>query len=235
MFDSPRLGLPFLDGAQAQKHVTVNEALARLDAFASGRVESLGATTPPVSPEDGDAHIPGTGATGDWAGHDNALALFLNGGWEFVTPWSGAAFWIDDEGAVATFVGTAWVMGQIGGSAAGATTLAQVETFEQALTGAVTTTPAAIPDKAVVLGVTGRVTEAISGATGWKLGVAGSPDRYGSGYGTGLNSFAHGVTGQPQAYFGATPLEITAEGGSFTGGTVRLAVHYLALTPPAAV
>ena len=48
MFDSPHLNLPFLDGAQAQKHVTVNEALARLDAFATGRVESLGQTTPPA-------------------------------------------------------------------------------------------------------------------------------------------------------------------------------------------
>jgi hypothetical protein len=85
-----------------------------------------------------------------------------------------------------------------------------------------------------VLGVTGRVLTELTGATGWSLGVTGSPDRYGTGYGTGAGSFAHGVTGQPQAYYGQTELAVTAEGGAFTGGTVRLAVHLLDLQPPAA-
>ena len=97
------------------------------------------------------------------------------------------------------------------------------------------TTAAIIPDKAVVLGVTGRVTTAIAGVTGWSLGVAGATNRCGSGYGPAFNAFAHGVTGQPQAYFGATALEITAEGGSFTGGAIRLAMHYLEISPPNAI
>ncbi|NND41100.1 MAG: DUF2793 domain-containing protein, partial [Silicimonas sp.] len=33
MADTSRLGLPLLDPAQAQKHVTVNEAFLRLDAL----------------------------------------------------------------------------------------------------------------------------------------------------------------------------------------------------------
>ena len=40
MSNSPRIGLPYLDAAQAQKHVTMNEALARLDVVAAARVET---------------------------------------------------------------------------------------------------------------------------------------------------------------------------------------------------
>ena len=84
-------------------------------------------------------------------------------------------------------------------------------------------TAAIIPDKAVVMGVSGRVTAAVTGATGWSLGVPHGHGSLRTGYGIAQNSFAHGVSGQPQAYFGGTALEITAEGGSFTAAPIRLA------------
>jgi hypothetical protein len=87
----------------------------------------------------------------------------------------------------------------------------------------------------IVLGVTGRVTAGITGAASWSLGVTGSPDRYGSGIGASLNSFAHGVTGSPLVYYGGSSLLLTAEGADFTGGTVRLAVHYFEVSPPRSV
>ncbi len=43
MSNSPRIGLPLLDAAQAQKHVTMNEALARLDVVAGGARRDDGA------------------------------------------------------------------------------------------------------------------------------------------------------------------------------------------------
>ena len=54
--------------AQAQKHVTVNEALARLDAAAQLRVISFAETTPPASAVDGAGYLVPAGATGAWAG-----------------------------------------------------------------------------------------------------------------------------------------------------------------------
>ncbi|MEM7525084.1 MAG: hypothetical protein AAF360_15275 [Pseudomonadota bacterium] len=106
---------------------------------------------------------------------------------------------------------------------------------DESLSGAAVTTAIEIPDRAVVVGVTARVITAVTGAgvTGWRLGVAGSDDRYGSGIGLVADSIANGVTGSPVAYYGATPLEITAEGGAFAGGVVQLAIHYFILTPPA--
>ncbi len=234
MSDTPRFAMPLLDAAQAQKHVTVNEALMRADLLGAGRVEERGRAAPPAAPADGEVQIVGAGATGGWAGHDGELALYLNGGWVFVPPWGGCAVWVAAEGARLTWNGGAWVAGHLGGSPGGAATLARVAEIDHVLSGAVSTTAPVIPDKAVVLGVTGRVLAPITGASGWSLGVAGSPDRYGAGYGTGAGSYAHGVTGQPQAYYGATPLTVTASGGAFTGGTLRLAVHLLELSPPAA-
>ena len=54
--------------AQAQKHVTVNEALARLDAAAQLRVVSFAETTPPPSAVDGAGYAVPAGASGAWAG-----------------------------------------------------------------------------------------------------------------------------------------------------------------------
>jgi hypothetical protein len=113
--------------------------------------------------------------------------------------------------------------------------LRQVEIDHVITAGPTSETSAIIPDKAVVLGVTARVVADITGATSWSLGVTGSPDRYGSGFGVGANSYAHGVTGSPLTYFGATSLLLTSAGGDFTGGTVRIAVHFLELSPPRTV
>ena len=233
MSNTLRLNMPLLDAAQAQKHVTINEALVRADALGAGQAESRSLSTPPASPVDGTAFIVGQSATDDWSGQENAIALFLNGGWEFVPPWSGARFWVEDESTQAVFTAGGWRSASVAVSSGAANTLAEVIEFDHTLSATtVSTTPTIISDKAIVLGVTGRVITEITGPTSWSIGVSGSPDRYGSGYGLAAGSFAHGVTGQPQAYFGATSLEITADGAAFTSGSIRFAVHCLALSPP---
>lgn len=225
--------MPLLDAAQAQKHVTLNEALVRADALGAGLAQDWGLTVPPVAPLDGSVWIVAAVATGDWGGHDDEIALFLNGGWAFIAPWPGASFWVPGLGNRLTWTGAAWVEGVVAASPGGAATVQRVIEVDHALAaGANSVTGGVIPDKAVVMGVTARVTAAITGASGWSLGVSGATDRYGTGYGTALGAFAHGVTGQPQAYYGATALEITAEGGAFTAGAVRLAVHLQEIIPP---
>lgn len=233
MSNTLRYALPLLDAAQAQKHVTVNEALTRTDTLAAGRVESRSLDTPPVNPLDGEAYIVGPGATDAWADQAGQIALYLNGGWDFVAPWAGCGVWIRDEGCRATYTGANWISGFSAGSISGAATMLRVAETDHSLDASTTSTAAAaIPDKAMVIGVTARVTEAITGATSWSLGVEGGIDRYGSGYGTALNAFAHGVSGTPLAYYGGTALVLTADGGDFSGGRLLLAVHYIDLTPP---
>jgi hypothetical protein len=91
-----------------------------------------------------------------------------------------------------------------------------------------------IPSHAQVVGVTGRVTETIvgSGLIGWQLGVDGSDNRYASSLGLGRNSYVVGLSGQPVTYYADTPLKLTAQGGDFLTGSVRLAIHFLELIPP---
>lgn len=231
-----RFEMPLLDAAQAQKHVTINEALLRADILSARRVESRNLTAPPTSPMDGAAYIVGQSAIDEWSGEDGKIALSLNGGWEFVTPWSGLTLWVGDEHRYITSVSEAWLSGNIALSEGGAGTFGGIIEIDHALAAAsVSVTPTVIPDKAIVLGVTGRVTQEITGPDSWSLGVAGSPDRYGSEYGLTLGSFAHGVTGQPQAYFGASALQITANGADFSSGSVRLALHYLSISAPMTV
>ncbi|WEK48507.1 MAG: DUF2793 domain-containing protein [Candidatus Kaistia colombiensis] len=80
------LELPYLAPSQAQKHVTHNEALRRLDGLVHLAVESVGALSAPGSPVEGERHLLAASPTGDWAGHGGDLAVFADGAWWFATP-----------------------------------------------------------------------------------------------------------------------------------------------------
>tara|TARA_E500000318_G_scaffold107651_1_gene117259 strand:- start:286 stop:489 length:204 start_codon:yes stop_codon:yes gene_type:complete len=54
---TPRLGLPWLMPAQAQKHVTVNEALARLDMLVQASVLSRTLSGQPETPSEGEGYL----------------------------------------------------------------------------------------------------------------------------------------------------------------------------------
>lgn len=238
MFDTRNFALPMLAANQTQKHVTMNEALVRLDALSSPTVESLDVSTPPEDAPEGAAWIVAGSATGAWAGHENEIGFRVNGGWSFAVPRAGWRIWVGDRNAAYLFSGSAWVPEPVGPVIAGAFMSAGLVTGDtEIVSGAGFDTSIVIPDRAVVIGVTARVIAGISGAglSGWRLGTPGATNRYGSSIGLALNSIANGVTGTPVAYYEPTPLRIEAEGGTFETGAVRLAIHYLALTPPEAV
>lgn len=86
---SSNLILPYLQAAQAQKHLTHNEALERLDVIVQLTVQGFGAVTPPLAPDEGQVWALGSGAVNEWATHDGELAAWSNGGWLFVTPRTG--------------------------------------------------------------------------------------------------------------------------------------------------
>jgi len=90
---SPGLGLPYLQPSQAQKHVTHNAALQRLDQLVQLRLSSLDAGTPPVSPAPGEMHALGGSPTGAWAGQGGQLASWDGTAWQFVTPQQGWLAW----------------------------------------------------------------------------------------------------------------------------------------------
>ena len=105
---STHLGLPYLLAAQAQKHVTHNEALRLLDAMVQLSVLDRTRTTPPVSPADGDRHLVASGATGLWAGWDLNIAFWVDGAWMRLVPRPGWLVWIAAEQVFLVWNGSAW-------------------------------------------------------------------------------------------------------------------------------
>jgi hypothetical protein len=104
------LQLPFLAQGQAQKHVTVNESLLRLDALVQLAAASASTASQPASPSDGQIYVLPAGKTGaDWgAMADGTLAYYRDGAWEEIAPREGWLAYICDADCLRAFDGTAW-------------------------------------------------------------------------------------------------------------------------------
>ena len=89
MADTSNLVLPYLAANQSQKHVTVNEALRRLDALVQVTVQSMALATPPGSPVEGQRWIIPAAPAGAWAGHAGQIAAWQDGSWAFYVPLDG--------------------------------------------------------------------------------------------------------------------------------------------------
>jgi hypothetical protein len=96
-----------VETAQAQKEVTVNEALVRLDALLNTGVIDRDQNTLPGSPAAGDVYIVGPSPTGAWAGKAGQVAYF-DQLWRFIAPRPGLTLWLNDEQALVRFNGTLW-------------------------------------------------------------------------------------------------------------------------------
>lgn len=115
MEETDHLRLPYLIAAQAQKHVTHNEALRRLDAIVQLAVTDRDLSAPPAEPENGDRYLVAASATGDWTGHDGEIAAYQDGAWMYYQPREGWIAWVSDEDAALAFDGSGWVALSSGG------------------------------------------------------------------------------------------------------------------------
>lgn len=111
MSNSTNLSLPYLASGQAQKHVTVNESLLRLDALVQLAVISMTTIAEPASPADGAIYILPSGKTGaHWTTMANyALAYYRDGAWEEIAPREGFIAYVKDVDAALAFDGASWV------------------------------------------------------------------------------------------------------------------------------
>lgn len=240
---TPRLGLPYVAAAQAQKHIPINESLARLDGLVQLAVESRAVTVQPASPSAGGVWILPAGASGAaWGGQPaGTLMRFEAGAWEQLAPAEGVLAWVKDENQMVAFDGAIWMSLSAtfrSLTAAATPNLAntRLEILEQEVTlsGASTATSIAIPNRAIVLAVSTRTTAAVTGATAYNCGVSGEASKFGGSLGVAKNSSNIGVVG-PTAYYADTPVVLTAVGGNFVGGKVRVAIHVMRFDASAAV
>lgn len=105
--DTPRLGLPLLAAAQAQKHVTHNEALLALDLLVQLAVEDIRAAPPdPATPDA--AHIVAAAPTGAFAGRAGHVAIWRDGAWTFFAPAAGWRAFDKASGTLLVHDGAGW-------------------------------------------------------------------------------------------------------------------------------
>ncbi len=98
------------------------------------------------------------------------------------------------------------------------------------LSGASASAPTPIPANCIVTAVGTRTVSAITGAPSFEVGVSGNAAQFGSGLNVAAGSINFGLIG-PTAFYSVTPLIVTATSGSFTGGAVRLSIHYMLMGP----
>ncbi|MDS7597844.1 DUF2793 domain-containing protein [Agrobacterium tumefaciens] len=102
-----KLQLPYILPSQAQKHVTHNEALQRLDAVVQLVIADVPAT-PPSSPEEGDCFLIAENATGDWSGNAGKLAFRQDGAWLIMQPKPGWTAWFAEAGRYRVLQDGSW-------------------------------------------------------------------------------------------------------------------------------
>ncbi len=108
MTNTPRASLPEIAAAQAQKHVTHNEALLELDALICCRILDRDLSADPASPADGDAYIVKATGSGAWTGQDGNIAYAVDGAWRFYAPFAGLTAYIADETEFLIYNGSTW-------------------------------------------------------------------------------------------------------------------------------
>jgi hypothetical protein len=106
-----RLELPYLAAGQMQKHVTLNEALTRLDALVQTLIVSRTTTVQPAGPEEGALYVLPPGRTGaDWAARAvGTLVRADMGGWVEVEVQDGLIALVQDAGELIVRSGGEWL------------------------------------------------------------------------------------------------------------------------------
>lgn len=108
--DSARIALPYLAAGQMQKHVTLNQALTRLDCLVQTAVTSRTVNEQPGDAEDGDLYIlPDDAGGAAWGAHPpGSLMRFEAGGWTLVPPTEGMIAVVLDAGELVVRRGGGW-------------------------------------------------------------------------------------------------------------------------------
>lgn len=236
---TPHLGLDYLMPEQAQKHVTLNDALRRLDGLVQLSVINRNETAPPQNPKNGDRYLVAAAASGAWQRHDNKLALFEDTGWAFVGPQAGWTLWDEEAESLLVFDGTIWKplladagkpVPSAGAQKSVATSLFQTD--EAIFDLARDTGDLKIPSHITLLGVSAKVLDKITGPNNWTLGTDQGNDRFGKGIMPNKDTEVLGPADPPAVYWDSESIVLTPGHGSFTGGRVAVAIHYIRLPTP---
>lgn len=108
---TPRLALPLLQGGQLQKHLSLNQALSRLDLWCQAVAEAADVNRPPATVEAGQVFLLGAPAS------DSVWAAFRSGDvvvrteddWEALRAPDGARVYVRNEAQIRIFQAGQWI------------------------------------------------------------------------------------------------------------------------------
>ncbi|MBC7497914.1 MAG: DUF2793 domain-containing protein [Sphingomonadaceae bacterium] len=106
MTTTTRYGLPQLQAGQAQKEITHNEAVGRIDALLHLVVESRHSAVPALAT--GTAWIVAPSAPGAFADQVGQIAVCDNNGWSTIAPRDGCIAFVRDEAVFIHFAAGMW-------------------------------------------------------------------------------------------------------------------------------
>jgi len=101
------LEMPYILSSQAQKHITHNEALQRLDATVQLVIQQA-LDTPPGAPFEGQCYAVLDAPTGAWSGKAEKIAVWQDGAWLFITPRPGWIGWFVAAARQQIWTGSDW-------------------------------------------------------------------------------------------------------------------------------
>ena len=105
---SPNLNMPYVMPEQAQKHVTVNEAIDTLDQVVQLSAVAAVNKAPEGVIAQGMRYLVMGGATGSWAGKDHRVAIKTEQDWTFLKPATGWQCWQEDIARMRVFHDGVW-------------------------------------------------------------------------------------------------------------------------------
>ena len=238
MSKTERLGLPYILQAQAQKEVTHNQALNRLDVFVNTVAEDI-VDAPPTTANDGDIYIVGDNPQGIFEGNVNNLAQFTGGSWTFYQPLNYMEVMIALLKQKFIFIANEWTLlnsstilnGDIDRTKSDRTNskYLKIEDWQEDLnlSGKVVSSKNIIPDHSLVIAVNIWVIEEITGVPSFTVGVKEDPSRYGDKLKPTKDTTNIGMTYHPITYYYDTPITIMPNQMEFKSGMVRVSVQYL--------
>ena len=108
MFEhSPCLTLPYIQPAQAQKHVTHNQAIRQIDGLIHMSVASDALSTPPTEQVEGTCYLVPPTAQDGWQGWADHVAIWQDAAWMFLTPKTGWRLFVSDQKKLMVYHGSA--------------------------------------------------------------------------------------------------------------------------------
>jgi hypothetical protein len=118
-----RHSFPNIYVGQAQKEITHNEALARIDALLHPVVEAELALPPAGLPSnsDGLCWLIGSAPTGQWDGRTGQIARWSGGSWRYLSPVEGMTVWLVSGAKRLFYIAGTWISpsaisGPVGGA-----------------------------------------------------------------------------------------------------------------------